>query len=363
MITKQNINKMNIKGIFIAIVPVAVTLLAFTGCSSPSGEITGNGVTSSDTEREEIVRVMELESREIARSLTYSANLGAYRKLYLAPASPGRIEQIHVDAGTNVSEGQLLVEMDRTQLQQALLQLENIEKEYRRLDTLIKAGSVSRQQYDQIKTQYEVALSNVEFLRENTRLHAPFTGNVSGRYFENGDMYTGTPVTQDGKSAVLSIVQTSRLKARVNISEKYYPDIHTGMPVTISSDVYPRNEFIATITRVFPTIDPMSRSFTVEMIISNGDERLRPGMFTRATIEYDQVEAIVVPAVAVLRVGGSNERFVFLEKNGKAQRVVVEIGDRFDDMVEIVSDEIHEGDNLIVAGQARLIDGVAVTVR
>jgi membrane fusion protein, multidrug efflux system len=68
------------------------------------------------------------------------------------------------------------------------------------------------QQYDQLKTQYDVARSNVDFLKENTRLVAPFSGVISGRYFEPGELYSGAPNTQAGKAAVLSIVQIDRLK-------------------------------------------------------------------------------------------------------------------------------------------------------
>ena len=81
-----------------------------------------------------------------------------------------------------------------------------------------------------------------------------------------------------------------------------------------------------------------------------------------ARLELEKVEAFVVPALAVLKLQGSNERYLFLEENGRARRITVEPGERFDEMVEIVSDEIQPGDNLIVAGQARLLDGVAVNV-
>jgi membrane fusion protein, multidrug efflux system len=86
-------------------------------------------------------------------------------------------------------------------------------------------------------------------------------------------------------------------------------------------------------------------------------------MFARARLDIGQAEVFVVPALAVLKLQGSNERYVFLEENGIARRVVVEMGDRFDDMVEIISDGINAGDNLIIAGQARLLDGAAVSVR
>jgi membrane fusion protein, multidrug efflux system len=252
--------------------------------------------------------------------------------------------------------------MDNTQLQQALLQLESLEKDYHRLDTLRKVGSVSQQQFDQVRTQYDMARSNVAFLRENTRMLAPFSGMVSGKYYENGEMFSGAPNTAAGKAAIISLVQISQLKAVVNVAERYYPYIKTGMDVSIQPDLYQDDVFSGRVMTVYPVIDPLSRTFKIEISIPNGEEKLRPGMFARAILEFDQVQAFVVPSLAILKLQGSNERYVFLEEDGVAKRLVVEIGDRYDDMVELIADEIQEGDRLIIAGQSRLLDGMAVDV-
>ncbi len=348
------INKRVLKVLY----PVTAISLFLFSCSSASES------PENDTaeERVEPVRVIEIDYREISRSITHTATLQPYTDVHLAPASPGRIERIHADESDRVSKGDLLVEMDRTQLNQAMVQLQNLEKDYRRLKTLKEEGSIPEQQYDQIKTQYEVALSNAEFLKENTTLEAPFSGTVSGRYFENGEMFTGTPNTPEGKAAILSIVETGRLKVTVSVPERFYPNIKTGMPVSIKSDVYPGEEFSGSVLRINPVIDQHTRSFRIELVVPNPDEKLRPGMFARATIDVESVETIVVPAIAVLKVQGSNDRYVFIEENGTARRVTVEIGQRYDDMVEIISDDITAGDNLVIAGQGRLVDGVAVKV-
>lgn len=352
---------MELKQILRGFLPGLAVIFTVYGCSPATGDSSGE-VSEADG-RTESVRVVELDYSEIARSITYTANLRAFREIHLAPAQPGRVDRIHVEAGDRFSEGQLLVEMDRTQLQQAIVQLRNMEKDYRRVDTLRRVGSITEQQYDQLKTQYEVAKSNVEFLRENTRLTAPFSGSVSAKYFENGEMFSGAPNTPAGKAAILTLVQTSRLKAMINISERYYRQITEGMAVAIATDVWPEEVFEGRVTTIYPTIDPSTRSFTVELVVPNPLERLRPGMFARAALETKQVEAFVVPALAVLRLQGTNERYVFIEDNGRARRVVVELGERFDDLVEVISDDIRVGDNLIIAGQARLLDGVAVSVQ
>jgi membrane fusion protein, multidrug efflux system len=330
------------------------------GCSSSDKQEVAEN--NEGERRTEPVRVMVLDYQEISRTLNYTANLKPYREVYLAPAAPGRIDKIHVEVGNRVGEGQLLVEMDKTQLQQARIQLQSIETDFRRVDTLRRVGSISQQQYDQIHTQYNLAKSSLAFLQENTQLLAPFAGVVSDKYFENGEMFSGAPNTVAGKAAILSLVQTNRLKAVVNIPERFIPHIKVGMSVAISSDLHLNELFEATIQRIYPTIDPATRSFRIELSIPNPSEKLKPGMFAKASIEIDQVNAFVVPALAVMKLQGSNERFVFLEKNGKAHRVVVELGDRYDDLVELLSNEIKVGDRLVVAGQSRLLEGLEVSI-
>jgi membrane fusion protein, multidrug efflux system len=321
--------------------------------------------TSADAsqQRKEVVRVMELQPQTITRSVEYPANLEAYEEVHMVPSSPGRIEAIFADVGDRVSKGDLLIQMDRTQLHQAKVQLKNTKADLERLDTLAKTQSIPQQQYDQLKTQYDVAKSNVAFLSENTQLPAPFNGVISGRYFEPGEMYSGTPNTQAGKAAVLSIVRINRLKAMVELSEKYFPQIQTDTEITIDVDVYPGHTFSGRVKRIHPTIDPVNRTFDVEILIDNQKKLLRPGMFARVTFALDQVEAILVPAIAVLKMQGSNERYLFTDDNGKAQRISVTIGERYDEKIEVFSEKLKPGARIVVSGQARLIEGVPLEIK
>lgn len=328
-----------------------------------SGGKNSDAKNASETEKKaENVKVMELTTRVVARNIEYATTLKPYEEIHIGPASPGRITSILVEVGHRVSRGALLVQMDKTQLLTAEAQLKNLEADYRRLDTLQKVGSVSKQQYDQIKTQYEIAKTNVEFLKENTRLTAPFSGVISGRYFEAGEMYSGAPSGMTGKAAIVSLVQIDRLKTIVPISEKYFPLIKQGMVVNISCDIYPEKTFAGKITLIHPTIDAGSRTFNIEVVLNNTGGLLRPGMFSRVSLDLDQVEAILLPAHAVLKMQGSNNRYLFIEENGKARRIAVEMGRRYDDLIEVFSDDLHKGDRVIISGQARLIDGVVVNV-
>lgn len=344
--------------IFIIVFTLGAAL--FSSCKSGSKE---EARTVDAVQDKEVVKTMELQMQTVARSVEYPASLEAYEEVHLAPASPGRIEGIFADVGDRVAKGKSLVQMDRTQLLQAEVQLKNLEVDFRRLDTLAKYGSIAQQQYDQLQTQYEVAKTNVEFLRENTQLVAPFDGVISGRYFEPGEMYSGAPNTAAGKAAVLSIVQIDRLKALVPVSEKYFPEVKNRMETTVRVDVYPGQSFTGRIDRIHPTIDPANRTFKVELVVNNAKGLLRPGMFSRIAFELDKEEAILLPSMAVLKLQGSNDRYLFVEENGVARRVSVTVGRRYDDNIEVFSDELKPGSRVIVSGQARLLDGVPVEVK
>ncbi|MDR2131480.1 MAG: efflux RND transporter periplasmic adaptor subunit [Odoribacteraceae bacterium] len=309
------------------------------------------------------VKVMTLETRNIARSLDYTASLEADEQLYYAPASPGRIQKIHVEIGDRVRKGQLLVEMDKTQLAQAEVQFQNLEIEYRRAQQLNESKSISRQAYDAAVTQYEVAQTNLAFLRENTRLLAPFDGVITGKFFEDGEMYSGTPAGGAPKASILSIEKINPLKAYVNMTEQYYPMLQEGTRVELKTNLYPGRVYPGKVSIVYPTIDKNSRTFTVEVTIPNDDRSLRPGMFGTINFFVGASGAIIVPALAVLKLQGSNIRYLFLNDNGKARRVEVTLGKRFDDQVEIISDEIKPGDQLVTVGQARLVDGAALDIQ
>lgn len=303
------------------------------------------------------VRTMEIAQSAITRTLEYTANLTAFKEINYAPAAPGRVDQINVEIGDRVKKGEILVETDKTQLSQARTQLASAEDMYQRIKTLYDQGSISEQQYEQTKTQYELAQQNVDFLIENTTLVSPINGIVTGKYFEDGEMFSGAPNTQAGKAAIITLMQINPLKAIVSISQVHYPSVKRGMKVRITSDVLPGEEFDGKISKVYPTINPMTRTFQTEILVQNPKERLRPGMFANMEIFIEEEETMMLPTLAVMKQSGTNNRFLFVHENGKARQINVKIGKRMDDQLEVLSDELSEGMELIIEGQAKLIDG------
>ncbi|MCC8173264.1 MAG: efflux RND transporter periplasmic adaptor subunit [Odoribacter sp.] len=335
----------------------ALTVAVLAGCSSKKTEQVEEEVQPIP------VKVMKLQKTTIARSLDYSADLKAYEEVFYAPAATGRIEKINVEVGDQIRKGQVLVLMDQSNLYQAQVQLKNLETEFNRAKMLDETGSISKQQYDIAQTNYEVAKSNVDFLEENTKLIAPFNGVVTGKYYENGEVYTGAAVGGASKPAIISIEQINPLKAYVDMTEQYYLMVKAGMKVELKSNIYPDRIFNGTVNIVYPTLNSTSRTFTVEIKVPNDDLALRPGMYGNIEFFLGEAEAIVVPALTVLKLQGSNDRYVFINNNGRAKRIPVTLGKRFEDQLEIISDEIREGDELIVVGQGRLVDASYIIIK
>lgn len=309
------------------------------------------------------VKTKVLQMEDIERTLNYTASIIAFEELHFAPAQPGRIKTINVEVGDRVKKGQDLVLMEQTQLNQALMQVDEAKRNYLRMDTLYALNSMPKQQYDQAKYQYEIAVSNLEFLKDNIALKAPFSGVVTGKYYEAGELYSGAPNTAAGKAAVVTLMQISKVKAIVNISEAFFTDVKEGMKATVRSDIYGNKTFMGEIHKVYPTIDAATRTFKIEVLIDNSKEELRPGMYANVNITLKSDKALLVSAISVVKEEGTNNRYVFVNQGGIAKKVKVLIGTRFDDKLELISDMVKPGVELIVAGQANLMDGDKVEVK
>ena len=305
-------------------------------------------------ERVEQVRTEVLHAQQIEREISVSTNLQGYLTQNVAPSVTGKIEHIYCEVGDKKSKGQDLVRMDQTQYKTTKITLSNLEVEKNRTEQLLKVGSATQQQYDQIVTQYNSTKEQLEFLQTNTYVKAPFTGVISAKNYEDGELYSGQPI--------LVLTQIDKLKALVAIPEMYFPRFKEGMKLTLTSEIYPEKTFPATVEVVYPTIDASTHTFQVKIVVPNAKHLLRPGMYVTTTIGLGKAKAIVAPYQCVEKLVGANDRYVFINENGRAKRVSVELGQRFDQQIEIISPEIVEGVELVTVGQHKLVDGVKINV-
>jgi len=214
-------------------------------------------------------------------------------------------------------------------------------------------GGISRQQLDQARTQLDVAESALKNLEENTTLISPINGVVTARNYDPGDVAMQLPI--------LTIENINPVKVVVNVSESYYSSVVKDMPVEVTVDAIKGEVFQGKVSLIHPTLDPVAHTFTVEISVPNSQLRLRPGMFARVKMNFGTYDRPLISDKAVLKQVGSNERYVFMEKDGKAIYTVVELGVRINDKYEIISG-LKEGDRVIVEGNSGLIDGTQVEV-
>jgi RND family efflux transporter MFP subunit len=310
--------------------------------------------TTVEQERVEQVRVTVLQPQEIEREISVSTNLQGYLTQNVAPSITGTIEHIYREVGNKVTKGSDLVRMDQTQYKTTKITMANLEIEKNRISQLLKTGSATQQQYDQIVTQYNSTKEQLEFLETNTYVKAPFAGVISAKNYEDGELYSGQPI--------LVLTQIDKLKALVAIPETYFPKFKEGMKLTLTTEIYPDKVFPATVEIVYPTIDPATHTFQCKIVIPNTKNLLRPGMYVTTTIGLGKANALIIPYQAVEKLVGANDRYVFINDNGYAKRVSVELGQRFDQNIEIIAPEIVEGVAVVTTGQHKLVDGVKINV-
>ena len=300
------------------------------------------------------VKIAKVTSEDIPQTETYTATVESDVKNNIAPNTPYRIEKIYVDVGDNVRKGQVLVQLDASNLQQLKLQLENQKIEFSRTSQLYQVGGASKTEYDNAKLQLDVLSTQLRQLMQNTQLVAPISGVVTARNYDSGDMYSSV-------NPILTIEQTNPVKVMVNISEIYYKQVFKGMPVDIQLDAYGDETFYGKVTIVYPTIDQATHTFPVEVTISNPEQKVRPGMFARATVNFGDKNHVLVPDEALVKQIGAGDRYVYVYKGGKVSYNKVELGKHIGTKYEILSG-VNPGDEVVIAGQSRLANGKEVEV-
>lgn len=332
---------------FLKLMPLA-TLFILSSCGGESGK---SEQPTENTKKNVIVEEVRLVP--VDQQSSFTATVEAKTVNNITPAMGGRIRVIHVDVGSRVSKGQAVVTMDAANYSQQETQLATLKRDYERYSELYKVGGISKQQLDQLKAQLDVAQTALNTIEENTGLISPISGVVTARNYDPGDVAGGMPI--------LTIENINPVKIVINVSESYYSKVTSGMSAAIVVDALDGEAFEGKVSLIHPTINSVSRTFPVEIEVNNTEQRLRPGMFSRVTLNFGTNERPLVADLAILKQPGSNDRYVFLEKNGRAVYRKVELGTRIGDKYEIVSG-LDIGDRVIVQGNTGLIEGAQVEV-
>ena len=322
----------------------------------------GNGNSSSTTaeqqtaqERIASVSVMAVTAKDVPQEDVYTSTVEAYATNNIAPQSPSRIQKIYVEVGDFVRAGQIVAKMDDVSLNQTRLSMTNDSLEYHRLKGLSEEGGVSKSDLDAMELKYNVTRSQYENILENTILRSPISGVISARNYDRGDMYTGNPI--------YVVEQITPVKLLVGISEADYTKVKKNDSVEITVDAIPGRTFAGRISRIYPTIDPSTHTFTSEIQVANADHALRPGMYARVKVLFGVNHSVTVPDNCIVKQQGSAIRSVYVlqEDNTVSERVVT-LGRHFEEEYEILSG-LGEGEKIVVKGQASLKNGDKVNVQ
>ena len=301
------------------------------------------------------VEVAQAVSRDVAQDNTYASTVQAYAVNNIAPQTAGRIRKINVEVGDFVTKGQILAEMDRLQLDQTELQVQNDDIEYERLKGLYAEGGVSQSDFETAELGYKLRKSSLENLRENTILRNPISGYVSARNFDAGDLFSMS-------APLFTVQQVTPVKLLVGISESEYTKVKKGQSVSLTVDAIPGETFSGKIERIYPTIDPATHTFKVEVNVPNTDRVLRPGMYARVNVNFGSRRSVIVPDQALVKQEGTGTRFIFvLKADNTVSYLPVTVGRHMGQEYEVLSG-LEEGARVVVKGQALLRDGVKVNV-
>ena len=330
--------------------PLLVLGVLLVSCIGKKQE---TAATANEEETKVKVNTTIAQLRPVDELSTYTANVQAEVLNQITPLMPGRIEKIYVNIGDRVSKGQLLVQMESTNLQQQTVQLTNLERDYERYSELLKVGGIAQQTVDQVKTQIDLLKTSMKNVQDNTQLRSPISGVVTARNYDNGNVFAQLPI--------LTVQQLNPLKAVINVSESNFTRVKVGMPVSLKLDVYGDEEFTGRVRLIYPTIDAATHTFGVEVAINNHSNRVRPGMYARVTLKFGVNNRVVIPDAAVQKQTGSNDRYVFAIENGVAKYQKVELGQRLGDHFEIISG-VAPGQEVVTAGHTRLIEGTKVEI-
>lgn len=327
----------------------AASLSLSTACSSSSSS---KQETAQSTDSTQVVTVDAARLTDFGSRQQYTAQLEAKTLNNITAQAGGRVKQILVAVGDRVAAGQVVARMEATQASAAQIQLADAKTNFARMDELYKVGGISKAQWEQAKSALEQAKLSYGNASENTLLRSPISGFVTAKNYDNGD------VTSPAQP-ILVIQQVSPLKVVVNVSEQYYTRLKPGLEAHLSVEALGEQTFSGRITKVYPTVDATTHTVGVEIEVANKDQRLRPGMYARLSLDFGVRQALTISDKAIVRQAGSGIRYVYVLKEGKAVYREVELGELQDGRYEALRG-IEPGEQLIISAPSRLKNGTAV---
>ena len=356
MNTKSSI----LKKVLYVIIPLAIIAIVVIKLKT-NKEITQSKVYQYDKEQAINVQVVTLQLENVNAEFSYSGTFEPNKETKISAELQGKINTILVDAGSVVSKGQTLIQLDNSllklQLQTIEVQIEGLEADVNRYTILAKADAIQGVQLEKAELGLKSAKVQKATLLEQinkTTIKAPFNGVVTAKLSEEGAFAApGVPLLQ--------ITDITTLKFTVNVPEKDLSQFKLNQSYSLSADAY--SEILLTgKTTMIGSKANMGSSFPIQFTVNNtSDLKIKSGMFGKVILKSDNQEKnIIIPASAM--VGSENQPQIYLIKNGKAVLQNITISKKIQNKV-VVSSGLNEGDVIVTNGFINLFDGANVTVK
>jgi membrane fusion protein (multidrug efflux system) len=305
---------------------------------------------------------------------TATAEILANRQSHLRSETAGRVVEVLVDAGDRVKEGQVLVRLDvgrpasaaqaaNAAVAQSEARLNQARREQARTKKLVKTGGLPEQRLDDAEDAVRLASAARDAARAEARLarrglteavvRAPFSGTTVERTVELGEyLAPGSPL--------LTLADTSVLKARVLLDPREAIDVSTGSKAVVSVYARPGEVFGGKVVRVGEVIDPRTRRLPVEIVLDDHGGRLRPGLVAKFAVDTGEPKMVMrVPLQGVFERFGSQHVYVIVD--GIAERRAVVLGKVGAGFAEITAG-IEPGETIVIKGVTRVVAGSKVQV-
>ena len=339
------------------------------------------------------VEIDAIEREPIELRRTFTGTLEASAAFVVAPKVGGRIEELTPDLGDKVEWNQVVARLDNAEFTQAVAQaqadvevakanlkeaeslLEIARREVQRVESLSKRGVSSESERDAamadlLAREAHLQVSQAQLVRAEAELEAArvrlgytkVTAGWSGTSGEQrivAERFVDEGETVSANAPLLEIVDLDPVTAVFYVTERDYALLKQGQKVVLRTDAYPGETFSGSLKRIAPVFRENTRQARVELVVDNSDQRLKPGMFVRATIVLDRVEeTLTIPAQALTRRNGSDGLFLVNEENSTVKWEPVTPGIRQDERLEIRDTDLSG--QVVTLGQQLLDDGSAI---
>lgn len=277
----------------------------------------------------------------------------------IQPRISSLVERVAFEEGQIVSAGDLIVELENSEIRAGLAlaraSLSESRSLYNRSRSLADSQAISAANLEQLMAQVQVDEAQVEAAKarlDNTIIRAPFTGRVGLRRVSPGSFVnTATVIT--------TLDDISKIKLDFSVPEAFLTSVADGMRIEAHSLVYPDRVFGGTVASVDTRLDPVSRAVQVRAVIGNADSALKPGMFLTVDLQLDRGDVLVAPEQAIVPEG--TRKYVFVVNDGVAEKREVALGRRIPGFV-VIDNGLQVGDVIITEGTHKVRDGTSVDV-